>query len=244
MKDKNRFLILDLLRGLAVIGMVVFHAIFIYNFTAQSGLELYSGGYLILARTVQFTFITLVGVCMAISRTYRPVGFYKRQLKRFVKVGICALLVTLGTYYTQPDFYVRFGILHFIAVASLLIMFFARFTNLNLLLAIGSYLLGDFLVTIPGNVLPLTILGFQNTTMNTFDLFPIFPWISLMFLGLFLGNLALKKRAFESYPLKIEPEYIKPLLPLIYIGHYALLIYVIHIPIIVVILELLGFNLV
>lgn len=244
MKDKNRFLILDILRGLAVIGMVVFHFLFIYNFVTRGDLNLYSGGYLILARAVEFIFITLVGVCMAISRTYRPVGFYKRQLKRFVKVGICALLVTLGTYYTQPDFYVRFGILHFIAVASLLAMFFARFNNLNLFLAIGSYFLGDYLQTLPGNNLPLTVLGFKNTVMNTFDLFPIFPWISLIFLGIFLGNLALKKRSFENYPLKVAPEYIKPLLPLIFIGNYALFIYIVHIPIIVVILQLLGFNLV
>lgn len=235
---------MDLLRGLAVIGMVVFHILFIVNFIKNYNFNLYTGGYWLLARSVEFTFITLIGVCMAISYVNRPVGFYKRQLKRSLHIGFCALLVTLGTYYTQPDFYVRFGILHFIAVASLIAMFFARYTYANLFLAIGSFALGTYLENFTGNNIPLTLLGFKNTVMNTFDLFPIFPWISFIFLGLFLGHMALKKRTFELPQLKIDETRFSPLLrPISFMGRHALVMYVIHIPIIIVILGFLGFNL-
>lgn len=239
MKNPNRFAILDLLRGLAAIGMVAFHVLFILYFFHYNDLQLQEGWYLLLARSVEFTFILLVGICMAISRKYRPIGFGKRQIKRILKLAFFAFLVSLGSYYAEPQVYVRFGILHFMAVASLLAMPFANEKRLSLALAILSFGIGLQLESHISTSLPLTILGFHNINMPTLDLFPIFPWITLVFLGIYLGHLTLDKRFFEHRYLQSLPKFF---FPIQYLGRHALLIYVIHIPIIIIVLKLLGLT--
>lgn len=58
-KPLNRFFELDVLRGTAIIGMVTFHYFYILDYLHFFRNNMYEGVYLLLARVVQFLFLTL-----------------------------------------------------------------------------------------------------------------------------------------------------------------------------------------
>ena len=64
---RQRFLELDFLRGLAVLGMMVYHAFFVLTFFGDWNFAMNEGWWEILANVVRFIFLSLVGVGMVIS---------------------------------------------------------------------------------------------------------------------------------------------------------------------------------
>lgn len=228
MTTKKRLHELDILRGLAVLGMIIFHIFFILNLLGLSQNDLYSGSWLILARLVQFTFLSLVGVSLALSRQRQDnqLKFQLKQFKRVATIYLLSALVSLATLLVYPQAYVKFGILHHIATAILLLSFVSHLRVLPLLLAASAYFISDLLQAIATDSLPLIILGATGSTYHALDHFPIFPWISLPAIGIFLGNVLFKKG---------QPTYkkrFKNVPPLSFLGRHALVIYMIHIPLI------------
>ncbi|MFA5821050.1 MAG: heparan-alpha-glucosaminide N-acetyltransferase [Candidatus Gracilibacteria bacterium] len=190
----------DTLRGLAVLGMIVFHVFFILNYFQISPNDMYAGPWLVLGQFVRFIFIGLVGVSLYLSNS--P---YNKQFFRGLKILLCAALISLVTYFFAPDEFVRFGILHLIGVGVILLSPFANSRRLSLTLGLLSLVMTKFLPNFP--------------YLPGLDYFPIFPWISLIFFGIFLGPF------FKKINLR---------LPLVdFLGRHSLLIYMIHIPIII-----------
>ncbi|MBI4235089.1 DUF1624 domain-containing protein [Candidatus Peregrinibacteria bacterium] len=285
----KRFIEIDVLRGMAVLGMIVFHLFFILDYFDVVANEMYGGLWLVLARSVQFIFLGLVGVSMALSwQKVERFGsesmegfddgvrrFYKRQLKRAFLVFAMAMIVTLFTYLAAPDAYVKFGILHFIALSVFLLMFLAGRKWLNLFLGflalLVAFLIKDIAVSNP----LLYPFGFDFIGINTFDYFPIFPWISVSLFGIFLGNvcyggfernlLEIFRKIFPTltagtagksltifskcFPARFEKithynclsaVWRFLICSFLFLGKHALLIYMLHIPIILLILYALG----
>lgn len=128
---------LDFLRGIAVVGMIGYHALFLLNFYGLAVVDFGQLGMVVWARVVQFLFLGLVGVGMAIS--VKRAGFVKRQLKRGGLIGLMAGVVSVATFVVIPDFFVRFGILHLIAVSSVLLMWIAKWRLLVLAVGVGAF---------------------------------------------------------------------------------------------------------
>lgn len=220
----KRFWEIDLLRGLAVLGMIIFHIFFMLDFYGIFQQELYEGLWNILARFVQFIFTTLVGVSLVLSRGKREKSdFIKRQTKRGFFVVFCALIVSLGTYLFIGESYVRFGILHFIGLGILLGQFFVDFRYFNLILAVLSFWLGYILPGIQTDFAPFYILGLDYGNFSTIDYFPLFPWSGFIFLGISFGHFWLKRERRLEFKV---PSFI------LFLGQNSLLIYLIHVPII------------
>lgn len=228
----KRFWEIDLLRALAIIGMIVFHFFFILDFYDVFNQDLSEGLWHILARIVQFIFIGLVGVSLALSRQ-KGGNFYKKQIKRGLTVLGAGLLVSAGTWFVVEEF-VRFGILHFIGAGILIGQFFAGFRFGNLILAGVSFFAGQYVEGISTEFPPLYIFGFDYGSINTIDYFPIFPWISMVFLGIFLGNIFYKngERKFAIKDLRM-PKFVS------FLSKHSLIIYLLHVPIIVALIFLL-----
>lgn len=220
---KQRILELDLLRGLAVLGMIIFHFLFVLDFFDIHHFDLSTNTWLVLARIVQFTFLILVGIGITFSRN---------NLKRGASVLIAALIVTLATYLAEPELYVRFGILHLIALSILLLAPFKKLKYLNLFLAAIILLINYFISQIATSSLPLIIIGFHPLQFASLDYFPLIPWIALPLIGIYLGNTIYAKRL----PL-IDNRYISPLKPLLFLGRHALPIYLLHVPAIILLLQ-------
>jgi len=238
-QKKERLIELDLWRGTAVFGMIIYHIFVVNNLLDLSELNLNSVGFLSIARYVQISFLLLVGISLSISRihTKDPKSFYKKQVLRGLVVGICAFIITAATKVYIPDQFVFFGILHLISFSIFTLMFLANKRLLSLLIGIWILMIGFVInVTPMPNFFPWIILGFKVEGLRTLDWFSIFPWTSVICFGIFIGTY------FEKY-LKIRPDFkimekSRIVNVLVMMGKNALLIYMIHMPIILGFAEL------
>ena len=123
----NRFWEIDLLRTIAIVMMITFHALYLLNYfdihnTGVPGI--YYGFWWWINRLMiigPFTFLAGVSVTITYSRgkgmSELTLGGLKIKISAFVLRGLqifgWGMVITLLTWIIAPDKYVRFGILHF-----------------------------------------------------------------------------------------------------------------------------------
>ena len=188
MSQKVRILLIDLARTAALIGMVAFHFTYdllLFDIIPRS----YAGSNLFYfhARIVAGSFLVLSGLSLwlAHGQGIRWPAFWRR----FAKVAGAAAVVTLATRVAMPDFYIYFGILHAIALFSLLGLAVLRLpAPLTALIAAG-FIAGSFYLAGPQFDAPLfRFLGLSTLPAQTMDFEPIFPWFGAVLLGIALGQ--------------------------------------------------------
>ena len=107
-KKKWRMHMIDEVRGLAVVCMIFYHALYTvgFMFKVKWGVDIIDK---LMPAEPWFAgvFIFISGMACNLS---------KSNLERGVKLGIIALGVTLVTYFRTPDFLITFGILHMLAI--------------------------------------------------------------------------------------------------------------------------------
>ena len=230
----KRFPELDLLRTVAVVGMILYHAA--YDLASFYGypFDMMHGGWLILERTVAVTFLALVGISFAISynRTSKEKVWHK-FIKRGLIVLACGYLVSIATYIVDPATYVRFGVLHLIGVSIFLLPFFIRFKRWNLLIAVAIIAAEQWSSMTILDTPWLLPLGFMPHFFETVDYFPLLPWFSVILIGVLIGQTfyvqhlswrtRLPQRKARSQ--KLEAALVLP-------SRFALPIYLLHQPII------------
>lgn len=177
------------------------------------------------ARLVAGAFLTLAGVSLwlAHGQGLRWRAFWRRQARL---IGAAAL-VSLVTYYAVPQAWVFFGILHSIALGSLLALPFLRLPA-GVTLAAGLAVIGAAQVLpelLAWNHPGLRWLGLQTLGTSTVDLEPLFPWFGLMLIGLGLGRLWAPRR------LRPAPPPGRLLTALAWPGRHSLMIYLVHQPV-------------
>jgi uncharacterized membrane protein len=109
---------------------------------------------------------------------------------------------------------------------------------LNLFLGIVFIILGFIFAQFTVNYPWLLWLGLKPAGFITVDYFPLFPWLGVVSLGLFTG-----KTLYKDYKRRYYlPDLSKNILIKIftYIGKHSLFIYLIHQPILIILLYLLG----
>lgn len=229
---------MDFLRGLAVIGMIVFHAFFVLTFLGDLDLRMNEGWWLYFADVVRFIFLSLVGVGMVIS--YENVrkkggGYFDgifRQWKRGAAILIVAFLVNIATYFFVPDQYVRFGILHLIAFSIFVLSFLLGRKYLALLFSVFSFVFAYYL-----RDLDLDFLLLKSDSMVSLDYFPLFPWMGIVSLGIFFAYIFYGNgKSKFNFPF-LKSDYLKPIY---WLGKKALPVYLLHVPLIILIFWLLG----
>jgi len=108
----------------------------------------------------------------------------KKRLDRSFEILLHAMIITFITYMYHPKIFIRFGVLHFISIASLLGSFFI---DKKILTFIFMFL---FVIIKPisvNNKFIDTITG-GKINYNMMDYFPLFPWFGLVLFGLFIGK--------------------------------------------------------
>ena len=188
----NRFWEIDLLRAIAIVMMITFHALYLLNYfdihnTGVPGVPY--GFWWWFPRVTGGTFIFVAGVSLTItySRSKRISGFMLRGLKIFA----WGMGITLITWLISREGYVRFGILHFFGIAFILAPFFLRLRFINLILGAALMALGIYLqvqrvfVDFPW----LLWLGLMPRGFWTMDYWPLLPWFGLFLVGMFCGKL-------------------------------------------------------
>jgi len=228
----------DLLRGIAILAMIAFH--FFYDldlFSNAYSIDYHAGFWLIFGHFIRFIFISLVGVALYISYKNRPVytEYLKHQIWRALTIFAGGMLYTLGSYLMFPDSYIRFGILHFIAVGLVIGALLIKSRIIILILMVTSIFIGPIVAQTTLHTPLLLPLGFMYYGFNSIDYFPIFPWLSLILFGIIFA------RALDTLHILSNTKWIPRIKPIEKIGQKALLIYVIHQPILFVGIYFFGY---
>ena len=237
---KKRFWEIDAVRGIALIRIVIFNWSFALMFL---GIYTFSWG-MVSPGLGASVFIFLAGLSLTISysrvKDWKQRDIYKKYFSRGLRVFGYGLLITLITYILFPKNFIVFGILHFIGVSIILGQFFLKYDKLNLLLGILLIVVGFHLQSMTFNFPWLMWLGFPPSNFYTFDYFPLLPWFGLTLLGIYFGNILYKngKRTFEIRDYS-DNFVVKGLA---FLGRKSLFIYLIHQPVLIIILLLLGFK--
>ncbi len=249
MSTTTRHLEMDLLKGLAVVGMIVFHFFYILNFYDIVSNDMYSGFFLVLARTVQFIFIGGVGVGLvfsylksnSISASKPSTIFFKKNLKRaLILIGI-AYGVTLVTYMFVGERFVRFGILHLLAVNIFLFRYLVHRPTRALGLSFCILLLTPLLKETVTTEAPLYYLWYaiglaEQGRGAAIDYFSLLPWSAVTGFGIVIGHLVYNSRFTHKIHIPVFQPLVRLFSPLLYLGRHSLIIYLVHVPLIIFLL--------
>jgi uncharacterized membrane protein len=175
-----RYLFIDNLRGIAFLLMVIHH-IFYFKDVSNGYLTSYADNIFVhtSGTVARILFIFLVGLSLSISDNK-----IKKRIKRSAEILIHALIISFVTYIYYPNIFIRFGVLHFISVASLLGTYFIDKKKLTFICMFLFIILKPLSVN---NSFIDTITG-AKINYNMMDYFPLFPWFGLVLAGLFIGK--------------------------------------------------------
>jgi len=232
--SSTRFIELDILRGFAIIFMVILHILWDLDYFNILPLNISVYQFNIIVPTM---FFLLVGICLAVTNN-RPSSSkttpYLRTIQRGAWVFTLGMILTLLTALALPDRPILFGVLHCIGLSMILALPFLRFKSYNIIIAGGIIFIGVLIASIPvqNPTILQVALGFhaRDIFTQTIDYFPILPWIGVCLLGVGLGNILYKdnKRKF-SFP---DLSRYTPAKFFSWLGRHSLAIYLLHQPII------------
>ena len=201
------------MRGIAIIMMIAFHFIYDLNSFGFSDIPLFTHWAGIAWRClIVFLFLSAVGISLVIAHS-KGIKF-KKFLKRLLYLGIAALFVSAGTYVMFPDGWVYFGILHLIWFSTIIAISFVNLPKTSLLIA--ALILISAIFDQP-NLSFISYFLEPYLPFGSVDYYPLFPWLSFVFIGIYLGH--------NPYYQKI---FIFRLNWLEVIGKHALIIYLTH----------------
>jgi uncharacterized membrane protein len=227
-RARERWPFLDLARGVAIAAMVVYH--FTWDLSSVRLIATDVVGdpvWKSFARTIAASFLILVGIGLTLGHGDKVRwGSFGRRL---AIIAGAALGVTIVTRILTPDEYIFFGILHCIAVSSLLALPFLR-APLAVLAGMGVLCFAaPLLLTHPALDAPyLDWLGLGSQAPITNDYVPVFPWFGFVLLGLAAGR---PLRDVEVGARRSREPWTSPLArALIWSGRRSLVIYLVHQP--------------
>lgn len=183
----NRYPVIDMLRGVAILLMFVFHFSFDLNYFGVVSIHFLEDPFwLNFRRLIVSLFLILVGISLHLAT--RDGIRWSSWSRRMTLLLVYAGLVTAGSRMMFPETFIYFGILHFIALASALGLLFTRLYWTNLLLGVSIILLDINYSNTLFNAPHLQWLGLMTYLPATEDYVPLLPWFGVVLIGMFLGQ--------------------------------------------------------
>jgi uncharacterized membrane protein len=229
----------DLARGVAIVAMVAYHTAFDLSAFGLIATDVQGSlGWKIFARLIAGSFLFLVGVSLVLASRG---GLDRRAfLRRVGFIAAGAALVTLGTWWFDPATFVYFGILHHIAVASVLAVPLLRLPSWAVALAaVAAFAAPHFLAHPVLNAPTLLWVGLATELPATVDYVPLLPWFGAVLLGI-LGGRLLVARGTVAQAWRPSDRVSQTLMRA---GRWSLAIYLVHQPLIVGIISAVAFVL-
>ena len=216
----NRVYEIDVLRGFAIVLMVIFHFSYDLTIFRYVQIDFLNDPYWITFRVIIVSiFLSMVGMSLYIS--YHKKIHIGKLIRRSKILILASLVISIGTYLTFPNQWIFFGIIHFVLIASIIGVFFVRIPFIALIVGIVIIYL-SYMDLIHLNFLMEWVRDILKLPYQTMDLVPLFPWIGVVFIGIYLQYKNLF--GFKFYKSKTKDI-------LSYLGKYSLFIYLIHQPI-------------
>jgi uncharacterized membrane protein len=214
----------DALRGLAILAMVAYHFAFDLRFFDLTRADFENDPLWLTARgAIVSSFLLLVGISLVLAARARvPAAAFAR---RIAIVAACALAASLASYAIFPATFITFGILHFIALSSILARPLATRARVAVVLGLVALAAGLALSHPFFDTRATSWIGFTTHKPATQDYVPLFPWLGVVLLGIAAGH-ALAARAFAPVAaLSRAPEWLR------WLGRHSLVVYMLHQPV-------------
>ncbi len=238
----SRIDLIDEARGFLVICMVFYHTFysmtFIFNIPFAKNLLCF---FMPAQSIFAGSFIFISGCVSLLSHS---------NLKRGIKLLAIATAITIITCIFIPSQPIIFGILHMLSICMILFGIFNPILSkisplIGMLICFilflftasvdkGVFGFGKIKLYIPLSAYNLNWLfpiGITNKSFYSSDYFPLFPWMFIFFFGTFLASFFKGKKL----PQFMYQSHVKMLS---FCGRHALIIYIIHQPIIFLIINL------
>ncbi len=237
-ETRKRIRLLDLIRGCAVIAMVLYHTVYTFGamFRFPFFLRILLAAQDVAPPVISTTFLLVSAYSSTLSRG---------NVKRGARIFAVALALTLVTCVILPligidGAGIRFGILHFLGVAIMLSPLLFKLANkvnpylgisVCAVLAVGTrnlYQSGFFGIPVTDPFRSVNLLfpfGVYHAPFASADYYPLLPWIFVFMIGCFLA-VKLPKEKMPAFAYK------KLCPPAEFLGRHALIVYVAHQPVI------------
>lgn len=226
---------LDAFRGLCVLGMVAVHgvinAVDLFRLVRWE----YSGLFLFIQNWGGVLFLLISGICATLGRRSVRRGFL------VLGCGTVVTAVTVGLYllrFAGLEIIIYFGVLQCLGCCMILWHFFkklptAAITGIALVLIAAGLYLWNIRVDFPW----LIPLGFIPENFASADYFPLSHFLGFFLIGTVLGRTIYRKK--ETLFPNVDPQ--KPIIRFLrFFGKHALLIYMLHQPVLTGILWLIA----
>jgi len=171
------------------------------------------------------TFLGLVGVSLVLARNAGVAA--AQRWKRIATIAACALAVSVASWLAFPKSYIWFGILHCIAVASILAWPFTRHPRVALACGAAVIVAGLVVAHPAFDSRALAWIGFTTHKPVTEDYVPLFPWLGAALAGVAAGD-ALVRRSFAPLAFLAKAPRV-----LGWLGRHSLAVYMVHQPLLI-----------
>jgi uncharacterized membrane protein len=229
---------IDLARGAALLAMAIYHFAWDLEFfgyvdpgmTAQVGWKLF-------ARCIASSFLFLVGVSLVLGhgKGIRWPGF----LRRLAMVAGAALAISIVTYFAVPGGFIFFGILHQIALASVLGLVFLRLPAAVTLVTAAAVIAAPQVLRSPFFDHPaLWWVGLSSVNPHSNDYVPLFPWFGAVLAGMATAKIGNATGMFDRLAAVAPGKWSRPLA---FAGRHSLAFYLVHQPVLIACLWLFSF---
>lgn len=243
----RRYWEIDALRGVAIVMMILYHLLFDLQHFGGYDIRVRSGFWNTFADVTAFLFVFLVGISLSVSygralvrQTNGHFRGFPKYLRRGAQIFGYGLLITVVTWFIDSEQYIKFGILHLIGLSIILAYPLLRYRALTAAIGFCLFMAGSYLQQHPHAFgYPwLFWVGFIPHKPTAFDYRPLLPWFGVVLLGIAAGNWLYPKsrRVFDIPDLSKVPGI--DLLALL--GRNSLVLYLVHQPLLVAGLVLLG----
>ncbi len=217
-----------MLRGVAILLMIVYHFSWDLTYFRFAEFRIWEDpGWRWFARIIVTMFLGVTGLAQVLAAARgRTRGVFIRRLGLIVG---CAAIVSAATYWVDPSSYIFFGILHHIALASVVAVVVLPWPTAALAVLAVFCFAAPALLTGPAfSASWLLWLGLNPVPPLSVDYVPFFPWFGVPLVGMVAGRL-LAGRGPVISALEWDPK--GPVSRLVrFAGRRSLAIYMVHQP--------------
>ena len=225
---KSRVATIDIVRTFAIVLMVIFHFLYDLKYFGWVDWNTPDGpGWKQFRFVIVTLFLSTFGASLVLA--HAPHIRWKSFGRRLLQIAGASIAITAVSLVTVPANWIFFGILHFIAVASLLTIGLVNYPKVAIVIGVVIISLYNL-----GLVHPFWPFGYIRQWLPSYtnDYVGLVPWLGVVMVGIFLGHQKwLHKDPLESW--SSQTWLTKP-------GQHSLIIYLVHQPLFFGLFELMN----
>lgn len=217
---------IDALRGLAIAAMIGYHIAFDLRLFDLIRADFEHDRFWLGARAVIVaSFLLLVGVSLVLAQRagVSPIARWRR-------IGVivaCAAAASAASYTLFPRTWIYFGILHNIAISSILAWPLVRSPGLSLGIAVAAIVAGLAIGHPVFDSRLLSWIGLATVKPPTEDFVPLLPWFGVVLLGVAAGHQLARHGFAPIADFAGAPAWLR------WMGRHSLAIYMVHQPLLI-----------